>query len=140
MTVIAASVLVGLSNGAVEVAFALLIANHVPAMHQAAATAGSNAIFGIRGLIAPVTVVALLQLGVLDLDSALALCVVAAIGGAILYLRAAGGHETATGSVGRALRRVTSPVAGRARRGRGTVASGGHAVASAIGSRFASFR
>ena len=50
MTVIAASVLVGLSNGAVEVAFALLIANHVPAMHQAAATAGSNAIFGIRGL------------------------------------------------------------------------------------------
>ena len=140
MAVIAASVLVGLSNGAVEVAFALLIANHVPAMHQAAATAGSNAIFGIRGLIAPVTVVALLQLGVLDLESALALCVAAAIGGAILYLRTAGGHETADSAVGRALGRISRPVVGRARRGRVTVASGGHAIASVIGSRFASFR
>jgi MFS family permease len=89
LTVLLASVLVGVSVGAVEVAFSLLIANHVPAHHQAAATAGSNAIFGIRGIIAPVAVVALLQVGVIDLDGALALCVAAALGGALLYLRAA---------------------------------------------------
>ena len=139
-TVIAASVLVGVTNGAVEVAFALLIANHVPALHQAAATAGSNAIFGIRGLIAPVLVVMLLQLGVLELDTALALCVVAAIGGAVLYLRAASAGETEDQALGGAFGRVTRPVLGRMQRGRVTVASGGHAVASVIGSRFASFR
>jgi MFS family permease len=138
--VIAASVLVGVSNGAVEVAFALLIANHVPAMHQAATTAGSNAVFGIRGLIAPVLVVTLIQVGVLDLDSALALCVVAAIGGACLYLRAAGGRETSGAPLASVVGRITRPVAGRVRRGTVTVASGGHTIASAIGSRFASFR
>ena len=139
-TVIAASVLVGVTNGAVEVAFALLIANHVPALHQAAASAGSNAIFGIRGLIAPVLVVMLLQLGVLELDTALALCVAAAIGGAVLYLRAASAGETEDQALGGAFGRVTRPVLGRMQRGRVTVASGGHAVASVIGSRFASFR
>ena len=138
VTVLAASALVGLTNGAVEVAFALLIANHVPAMHQAAATAGSNAIFGLRGLIAPVAVVTLLQVGVLDIDGALALCVGAAIGGALLYLRAASeGRETPEESVGR---RVFGRVRGRVRRGRVTVTSGGHAIASVIGSRFAALR
>jgi MFS family permease len=139
-TVIAASVLVGLSNGAVEVAFALLIANHVPALHQAAATAGSNAIFGIRGLIAPVVVVMLLQIGILSLDTALALCVAAAIGGAVLYLRAAGSVQSEDQALGVVLGRITQPVVGRMRQGRVTVASGGHAIASVIGSRFASFR
>jgi MFS family permease len=136
-SVIAASVLVGLSNGGIEVGFALLLANHVPAMHQAAATAGSNAIFGIRGIIAPVTVVTLLQLGVIDLDAALGLCVAAAIGGTVLYLRAAAEGESA---LGRTFGRITRPLAGRMRRGGVTVASGGHTIASAIGSRIASFR
>jgi hypothetical protein len=84
--------------------------------------------------------VALLQVGVLDLDSALALCVGAAIGGAILYLRAAGSQQPSASWVGRTLGPVTRVVAGRLRRGRVTVASGGHTIASAIGSRFASFR
>jgi MFS family permease len=137
VAVLAASVLVGLSNGGVEGAFVVLIANHVPAMHQAAAAAGSNAIFGIRGLIAPVAVVTLLQLGFLDIEGAVALCVGAAIGGAILYLRAAGeGRDAAEAPLARGYGRL----AGRVRRGGVTVASGGHAIASVIGSRFASLR
>jgi MFS family permease len=137
LTVIAASVVIGAANGAVEVAFALLIANHVPAIHQAAANAGSNAIFGIRGLIAPVVVVALIQVGVLDIDRALALCVVAAIGGALLYLRASGDRRPASQ---RLVVRLPARLVGRVRRGGGSVASGGHAIASVIGSRFASLR
>jgi MFS family permease len=137
LTVVAASVVIGATNGAVEVAFALLIANHVPALHQAAANAGSNAIFGIRGLIAPVAVVTLIQVGVLDIDGALALCVVAAIGGALLYLRAAGDGRTASE---RLIARLPARLVGRVRRGGVTVASGGHAIASVIGSRFASLR
>jgi Major Facilitator Superfamily len=134
LTVLGASVLVGLSNGGIEVAFAVLIANHVPAMRQAAATAGSNAIFGIRGLIAPVAVVALLQFGVIDIATAIGLCIGASVGGALLYLRAARG--VAQRSLGRAVGTMVDGV----RRGRVTVASGGHAVASAIGSRFAALR
>jgi MFS family permease len=136
LAVIAASVVIGVTNGAIEVAFTLLIANHVAPRQQAAANAGSNAIFGIRGLIAPVAVVTLLQLGVLDIERALALCVGAAIGGAILYLRAAGEHAETE----RRLTRLPGWVAGRVRRGGGSVASGGHAIASVIGSRFASLR
>jgi hypothetical protein len=42
--------------------------------------------------------------------------------------------------VGRLVGRFTRPVTGGVHRGRVTVASGGHTIASAIGSRFASFR
>ena len=94
----------GLTNGAIEVAFALLIANHVPAIAP-----GSRDRRLERDLRDPRAHRAgrwssrSLQVGVLDIDAALALCVGAAIGGALLYLRAAsdGAHRPAPESLAR---------------------------------------
>ena len=93
--VVAATVLLGISNAAVNATWPLLIAEHASEGEQAAVAAGLNSIMGLRGLITPFVVMAPVQAGLLDETGGLALCLLAAGGGALLYARLAGAHVPA---------------------------------------------
>ena len=86
--VIAATLLLGTSNAAVNAAWPLLIADH--AEDQAAAAAGLNSIMGLRGMVAPFIVMAPVSAGYVDETGGLLLCLALSGAGALLYGRLAG--------------------------------------------------
>ena len=86
--VVVATLLLGISNAAVNAAWPLLIADH--AEDQAAAAAGLNSIMGLRGLVTPFLVMAPVNAGLTDEGGGLLLCLAAAGAGALLYGRLSG--------------------------------------------------
>ncbi len=91
--VLVAAFLVGLSIGAIEVSLPLLINTYAPDAREASAAAGTNAIFGLRGMVVPVAAVLLVQLGILDVAGTLLACMAAAVVGTLLYLRVPSGNR-----------------------------------------------
>jgi len=86
----AATILLGLSNAAVNASWPLLIADHAAQGEQAAVAAGLNSVMGLRGLIVPFIVMAPVKAGLIDETGGLLLCVVAGVAGVILYARITG--------------------------------------------------
>jgi MFS family permease len=139
LAVAAGTTLVGLAIAAAEVAVPLLIVSRASAEQQAPATAGMNALLGVRGMVVPLVAIAPVQAGLADVGGALLACGLLAGLGALVYLRLA----AAEGRLRAPQRPVPAWLAGPAWRSRvgrvPTVAAGGAVIAS-IGARFASLR
>jgi MFS family permease len=82
-----AAIAAGLSNAAIDVGIQGALAVHSPLVDRAAAMAGWNAITGGRGVLVPLLASALVQARIVDLTTALLLCLVPAIIGLALYLQ-----------------------------------------------------
>ncbi len=82
----AASVAAGLSNAAMDLGTQGALAHHTPLKDRAAAMAGWNAVTGLRGVAAALLAGALVQARVVDVTTALLLCLVPAGIGVALYL------------------------------------------------------
>ncbi len=100
-SVLVATLLLGTSNAAVNAAWPLLIADHAALGEQASVAAGLNAIMGLRGLVTPFVVMAPVYLGLIDETGGLAICLVAASTGAVLYARILGLLHLPEGSADR---------------------------------------
>ena len=87
---IVATVLLGLSNAAVNASWPLLIADHAPEGEQAMVAAGLNAVMGLRGLVVPFVVMAPVTAGYFDETGGLLLCAVSGLAGVAVYGRMLG--------------------------------------------------
>jgi MFS family permease len=83
----ASAVLLGLANAAMEMGWPSMLAEHTPLEDRAAAAAGLNALTGARGLVMPFMGTALVQLGMIEVGTALLLCAVCTGVGVVLYAR-----------------------------------------------------
>ncbi len=81
-----AAIATGLSNAAIDVGIQGALAVHTPLEDRAAAMAGWNAVTGGRGVLVPLVATTLVQAHVVDLTTALLLCLVPAVVGLVLYL------------------------------------------------------
>ena len=81
-----ASILGGLSSAAMDLGIQGAMAEHTSLSDRAAAMAGWNSLTGLRGMIAAMAASVAVQLGLVDVTSALALCLVPASLGLVLYL------------------------------------------------------
>lgn len=81
-----AAVAAGLSNAAIDVGLQGALTVHTTLEDRAAAMAGWNTLTGGRGVLMPLLATALVQAGLVDLATALLLCLVPAVVGLILYL------------------------------------------------------
>ncbi len=88
--VLVATVLLGISNAAVNASWPLLIADHAPEGGQAHVAAGLNAVMGLRGLVVPFVVMAPVSAGLIDETGGLLLCVGAGLAGMLVYGRMVG--------------------------------------------------
>jgi sugar phosphate permease len=86
--VLVATVLMSVSVSAVEMVIPVHIADHAAAHEQAAAAAGMNAIWGLRGLIVPFVAVWPIHSGLMDVTGMLLVCAVVLAAGALLFVRA----------------------------------------------------
>jgi MFS family permease len=87
---IVATVLLGLSNAAVNASWPLLIADHAPEGEQAVVAAGLNAVMGMRGLAVPFLMMAPVTAGYIDETGGLLLCAVSGLAGVAVYGRMLG--------------------------------------------------
>jgi MFS family permease len=124
----AGSVLVGLAIAAAEVAVPLLVVSRASAEQQAPATAGMNALLGVRGMVVPLLAIAPVQAGLADVGTALLACAIASGLGGLVYLHMAATERAARPSWLRGIGRLP-----------GRQAEGGSVLAS-IGARFAALR
>lgn len=99
--VLVATVLLGLSNAAVNASWPLLIADHASEGEQALVAAGLNAVMGLRGLVVPFVVMVPVSAGVIDEAGGLLICVAAGIGGMLVYGRMVGLVRLPDGTVER---------------------------------------
>jgi len=76
----------GLSNAAIDVGIQGALAAHTPLEDRAAAMAGWNGLTGARGVAMPLIATGLIQAHVVDLTTALLLCLVPAVVGLAMYL------------------------------------------------------
>ncbi len=83
---VVASMLGGLSNAAMDLGIQGAMSAHTPLSDRAAAMAGWNSLTGLRGLIAAMTASAAVQAGLVDVTTALVLCLVPATLGLLVYL------------------------------------------------------
>jgi hypothetical protein len=81
-----ASILGGLSNAAMDLGIQGAMATHTSLSDRAAAMAGWNSLTGIRGMIAALAASVAVQAGLVDVTTALALCLVPATVGLLVYL------------------------------------------------------
>jgi MFS family permease len=81
-----ASVLGGLSNAGIDIGIQGAMAAHTQLSDRAAAMAGWNSLTGIRGLIAAMAASVAVQAGLVDVTTALVLCLVPATAGLLVYL------------------------------------------------------
>lgn len=133
LVVAAGSVLVGLAVAAAEVAVPLLVVDRTESRQQAPATAGMNALLGLRGIFVPLVAILPVQTGLADVSTTLLACALVSGLGALVYVAMA-----ATDGAGQPAW-LPGP-AWRARMGRSTPVAAGGAVLSSIGARFASLR
>ena len=91
--IVVATVLVGASASAIDVVVPVFIADNAPADEQAAAAAGMQSIWGLRGLAVPFAAVWPVQAGLVDVAAMLVACAVVAGIGTILFVRATFGHS-----------------------------------------------
>jgi MFS family permease len=133
LLVAAGSVLVGLAVAAAEVAVPLLVVDRTEDRLQAPATAGMNALLGLRGIFVPLLAIAPVQAGLADVQATLLACALVSGMGAVAYV--------AMGVADRGDRPAwpTGP-AWRARVARVAPVAAGGAVLSSIGARFAALR
>ena len=87
---IVATVLLGLSNAAVNASWPLLIADHAREGEQAMVAAGLNAVMGLRGLVVPFAVMAPVTAGYIDETGGLLLCAASGLAGVAVYGRMLG--------------------------------------------------
>ena len=76
----------GLSGAAMELGIQGAISQHTPLADRAAAMAGWNSLTGLRGLIAALAASSAVQAGLVDVTTALLLCLVPATLGLLVYL------------------------------------------------------
>lgn len=81
-----ASICGGLSGAAMDLGIQGAMAHHTPLADRAAAMAGWNSVTGLRGVIAAMVTGAVVQARLVDVTSALLLCLVPALLGLVLYL------------------------------------------------------
>ena len=81
-----ASIAGGLSAAAMDIGIQGALAAHTPLADRAAAMAGWNSLTGLRGVIAAMLAGVLVQAGIVDVTSALLLCLVPAVIGLAIYL------------------------------------------------------
>ena len=91
----AASIMLGASLGMTELMLPLLIAERAAPMEQAPASAGMNAVWGARGLLAPFVATVAVSLGVVGIRGALLACAATMAVGALLFLRLVDDEEVA---------------------------------------------
>jgi MFS family permease len=84
-----AAVAIGTSNSSIEIGVAGVISAETPLASRAAAMSGWNAITGARGLVAPFVMSALVQVGFVNVTTALLLCAAASGLGVALFWWAA---------------------------------------------------
>ena len=77
----------GAASAAIDVGIASIVSDQTPLTSRAAAMAGWNAITGARGMAAAFLMSALLQLGIVDVTSALLLCAVSSAVGVVMFAR-----------------------------------------------------
>ena len=98
----------GIGGAAIDVGISAAVSDQTPLSSRAAAMAGWNALTGARGTVAAFLMSALLQLGVVDVTTALLACLATSAIGVVLFVQA--GRRPVT-----ALRPATPPVAAEAR-------------------------
>jgi MFS family permease len=81
-----ASIAGGLSNAGIDIGIQGAMASHTSLADRAAAMAGWNSLTGVRGMIAAIVASAAIQVGLVDVTTALALCVIPATLGLLVYL------------------------------------------------------
>ena len=81
-----ASILAGLSNAAMDLGIQGAMAAHTSLSDRAAAMAGWNSLTGLRGMAAAMAASVAVQAGLVDVTTALALCLVPATLGLLVYL------------------------------------------------------
>ncbi|HVQ77339.1 MAG TPA: MFS transporter, partial [Candidatus Binatia bacterium] len=133
LAVAAGTVLVGLAVAAAEVAVPLLVVSRTASDEQAPATAGMNALLGLRGIFVPLVAIVPVQAGLTDVRATLVVCAVVSGLGMLVYVAIALAETPARPAW------LPNP-SWRARMGRVTPAAAGGAVLSSIGARFASLR
>ena len=77
----------GIASASIDLGIATFISERTPPDQRAPASAGLNAITGARGIAAPFVMSGLVQAGVLDVTSGLALCAAVSVVGVGLYAR-----------------------------------------------------
>ena len=97
---VAASILLGASIGMTELMLPLLIAERATPSEQAPASAGMNAIWGARGLVAPFVATLAVSLGIAGIRGALLACAATMAVGALLFLRLADDEEVVRPGMG----------------------------------------
>ena len=80
------SIAAGLSGAAMDVGIQGAMAHHTPLADRAAAMAGWNSVTGLRGVLAAMAAGILVQSGLVDVTTALVLCLVPTSFGVALYL------------------------------------------------------
>jgi MFS family permease len=83
---VVAAVAGGLSNAGLDIGIQGAMASHTPLADRATAMAGWNSLTGIRGLLAAMAASAAVQAGLVDVTTALVLCLVPATLGLLVYL------------------------------------------------------
>jgi MFS family permease len=81
-----ASIAGGLSNAALDIGIQGAMAAHTSLADRAAAMAGWNSLTGLRGMVAAMAASIAVQLGLVDVTTALVLCLVPATLGLLVYL------------------------------------------------------
>ena len=81
-----ASIAGGLSNAALDIGIQGAMAAHTRLADRAAAMAGWNSLTGLRGMVAAMAASIAVQVGLVDVTTALALCLVPATLGLLVYL------------------------------------------------------
>jgi MFS family permease len=81
-----ASIAGGLGNAAIDIGIQGAMAAHTSLADRAAAMAGWNSLTGLRGMVAAMAASIAVQVGLVDVTTALALCLVPATVGLLVYL------------------------------------------------------
>jgi MFS family permease len=88
-----AAVAAGIAGAAIDLGINTTISDETSLHERASALAGWNTVTGARGLAAPFVAGGLVQLGVLDVTSALVLCVAVAAVGVVMFARVEGARS-----------------------------------------------
>jgi MFS family permease len=83
-----AAVAAGAGSASIDVGIAAVVSDHTSLASRAAAMAGWNAITGARGIVAAFAMSILLQLGIVDVTTALLICAAISAVGVVLYAQA----------------------------------------------------
>jgi MFS family permease len=82
------AIVAGIGSASIDVGIAAAVSDQTPLASRAAAMAGWNALTGARGIIAAFLMSILLQLGFLDVTTALVACAATSTIGVVLFVRA----------------------------------------------------